>query len=63
MELRRHHLDFAKWEDMADKGAQQLTKAKAWDELYELSSKPACDAMADVLRDVADRLEGKTLDA
>lgn len=35
MELARHHRDFQVWEDMTNKGAQQIAKAKAWDHLYE----------------------------
>jgi hypothetical protein len=34
MEIARHHKDFSRWEATADKGAQQLAKARAWDELY-----------------------------
>lgn len=30
-EIARHHKDFARWEDMAEKGAAQLLKSKAWD--------------------------------
>lgn len=38
-EIARHHKDFARWEEMADKGAKQLAKAQAWDaSLAEISS-------------------------
>ncbi len=48
-ELRRHHSDFARWEAMADKGARQIAKAKAWDQLYESASIKLKNEMAVLL--------------
>lgn len=33
-EIARHHKDFERWEAMADKGAQQVAKLAAVDELH-----------------------------
>lgn len=40
-EIARHHKDFARWEEMADKGAQQIEENKRLRE--------HCDFMADTL--------------